>query len=107
MRSSSFGKSKIYTALVIDIHQNKPALYDAKEIHQILENNQSLLKFKLHMEMVASYYMCSIGDVYRAMPSAFAESETVFLKKTNTIADTSLLSDDEFLFTKLCNSKVL
>jgi primosomal protein N' (replication factor Y) len=31
------------------------------------------------------------------MPSAFAESETVISQKTNTIADTSLLSDDEFL----------
>jgi primosomal protein N' (replication factor Y) len=41
--------------------------------------------------------MCSIGDVYRgAMPSAFLlESETVISQK-NTIADTSLLSDDEF-----------
>ena len=25
-----FGKSKIYTALAIDLHQNKPALYEAK-----------------------------------------------------------------------------
>jgi primosomal protein N' (replication factor Y) len=41
--------------------------------------------------------MCSIGDVYRgAMPSALAGSETVISQKTNTIADTSLLSDDEF-----------
>jgi hypothetical protein len=28
---------------------------------------------------------------------AFVESETVISQKTNTIADTSLLSDDEFL----------
>jgi hypothetical protein len=33
----AFGKSKIYTALVIDTHQNQPTLYDAKEIHQILD----------------------------------------------------------------------
>jgi len=31
-----FGKSKLYTALVIDLHQNAPTLYQAKEIHQIL-----------------------------------------------------------------------
>jgi primosomal protein N' len=44
-----FGKSKIYTALVIDIHQNKPALYDAKEIHQILEEQPIVTEIKLHI----------------------------------------------------------
>ena len=34
-----FGKNKIYTALVIDRHQNKPDLYEAKEIHQIIDEN--------------------------------------------------------------------
>ena len=95
-----FGKSKIYTALVIDIHQNKPALYEAKEIHQILEEQPIVTEIQIaHWKWIASYYMCSIGDVYRgAMPSALLlESETVISQKTNTIADTSLLSDDEFL----------
>ncbi|MFV8351633.1 replication restart helicase PriA [Flavobacterium sp. XS2P14] len=95
-----FGKSKIYTALVIDIHQNKPALYEAKEIHQILEEQPIVTEIQIaHWKWISSYYMCSIGDVYRgAMPSALLlESETVISQKTNTIADTSLLSDDEFL----------
>ena len=95
-----FGKSKIYTALVIDIHQNKPALYEAKEIHQILEEQPIVTEIQIaHWKWIASYYMCSIGEVYRgAMPSALLlESETVISQKTNTIADTSLLSDDEFL----------
>jgi primosomal protein N' (replication factor Y) len=28
-------KSKIYTALALDLHQNSPSLYEAKEINQI------------------------------------------------------------------------
>ncbi len=95
-----FGKSKIYTALVIEIHQNKPAFYEAKEIHQILDEQPIVTKIQIaHWKWIASYYMCSIGDVYRgAIPSALLlESETVISQKTNTIADTSLLSDDEFL----------
>jgi primosomal protein N' (replication factor Y) len=69
--SSSFGKSKIYTALVIDIHQNKPALYDAKEIHQILEEQPIVTE--MHIGNGLLPIMCSIGDVYRgAMPSALA-----------------------------------
>ncbi len=95
-----FGKSKIYTALVIDIHENKPTLYEAKEIHQILDEKPIVTVIQIaHWKWIASYYMCPIGDVYRgAMPSALLlESETVISQKTNTIADTSLLSDDEFL----------
>jgi primosomal protein N' (replication factor Y) len=30
------GKSRIYTALVVETH-HQPTLYDAKEIHQILD----------------------------------------------------------------------
>ena len=95
-----FGKSKIYTALAIEKHQNKPALYEAKEIHQILEEQPIVTEIQIaHWKWISSYYMCSIGDVYRgAMPSALLlESETVISQKTNTTADTSLLSDDEFL----------
>ncbi|HEX9151483.1 MAG TPA: primosomal protein N', partial [Flavobacterium sp.] len=67
-----FGKSKIYTALVIATHQNKPTLYDAKEIHQILDEKPIVTEIQIaHWQWIASYYMCAIGDVYRgAMPSA-------------------------------------
>ena len=95
-----FGKSKIYTALVIEIHQNKPALYEAKEIHQILDERPIVTEIQIaHWQWIASYYMCAIGDVYRgAMPSALLlESETLISQKTDSFIDTSLLSDDEFL----------
>lgn len=95
-----FGKSKIYTALVIEIHQNKPTLYEAKEIHQILDELPIVTEIQIaHWQWIASYYMCAIGDVYRgAMPSALLlESETLISQKTDSFIDTSLLSDDEFL----------
>ncbi|MDI6051165.1 primosomal protein N' [Flavobacterium sp. XS2P24] len=95
-----FGKSKIYTALVIEIHQNKPTLYEAKEIHQILDEKPIVTKIQIaHWQWIASYYMCAIGDVYRgAMPSALLlESETIISQKTDLVVDASLLSDDEFL----------
>jgi len=95
-----FGKSKIYTALVIDIHQNKPSLYEAKEIHQILDEKPIVNEIQIaHWRWIASYYMCAIGDVYRgAMPSALLlESETIISQKQDGFVDESLLSDDEFL----------
>ena len=65
-----FGKNKIYTAVVIDLHQNEPTLYEAKEIHQILDEKPIVNEFQInHWFWIASYYMCTIGDVYRgALP---------------------------------------
>jgi primosomal protein N' (replication factor Y) len=94
-----FGKSKIYTALVYKIHTNPPIAYEAKEIYQILDKvpivNETQLK---HWEWIASYYMCALGEVYRAaLPSAFLlESETEIILVPNAIKE-ELLSDDEFL----------
>ena len=95
-----FGKSKIYTALVIEIHNNQPTLYDAKDIHQILDEYPIVTEFQInHWIWIATYYMCAIGDVYRgAMPSALLlESETLITKKNDLFVDQSLLSDDEYL----------
>jgi primosomal protein N' (replication factor Y) (superfamily II helicase) len=95
-----FGKNKIYTALVIDLHQIKPTLYDAKDIHEIIDEkpivNETQIK---HWFWISDYYMCSIGDVYRgAMPSALLlESETIVTQKANVQIDESVLTDEEFL----------
>ncbi|MGB0880529.1 MAG: replication restart helicase PriA, partial [Polaribacter sp.] len=95
----SFGKTKIYTGLVFTIHQNAPTLYEAKEIHQILDEQPLVNELQLqHWQWIASYYMCALGDVYRAsLPSAFLlESETIVYKNV-TFSDESILLDDEFL----------
>lgn len=95
-----FGKSKIYTALVIDLHQTPPALYEAKEIHQILDEKPIVNEFQIHHWFwIASYYMCNIGDVYRgALPSALLlESETIISQNKDFFVDETDLADDEFL----------
>jgi primosomal protein N' (replication factor Y) len=95
-----FGKNKIYTALVIEIHNNVPTLYEAKEIHQILDTAPVVTEFQInHWFWIAEYYMCAIGDVYRnAMPSALLlESETMITRKNDLFVDESQLSDDEYL----------
>jgi primosomal protein N' (replication factor Y) len=95
-----FGKSKMYTALAIETHQNPPTLYEAKEIHQILDEHSIVNEWQLkHWQWIASYYMCSIGEVFRAaLPSGFLlESETVISLKKAESLDEESLSDDEFL----------
>jgi primosomal protein N' (replication factor Y) len=95
-----FGKNKIFTALVIDLHQQEPTLYEAKEIHQILDEKPIVNEFQInHWFWIASYYMCNIGDVYRgALPSALLlESETIISQNKEIFVDESLLTDDEYL----------
>jgi primosomal protein N' (replication factor Y) len=95
----SFGKTKMYTALVFNIHQNPPELYDAKEIHQILDEKPIVTEVQLqNWQWISSYYMCSLGDVYRAaLPSAFLlESETIVLKN-EAFLEEDTLGDEEFL----------
>jgi primosomal protein N' (replication factor Y) len=95
-----FGKNKIYTALVVDLHQNEPQLYQAKEIHQILDEHPIVNEIQIeHWQWIASYYMCAIGDVYRgAMPSALLlESETIIAKKAEVYLEENQLSDEEYL----------
>ena len=95
-----FGKSKIYTGLVLDLHEIPPTLYEAKEIHQILDEKPIVNPLQIqHWLWIASYYMCSIGDIYRgAMPSAFIlESETIISFQKENSVDSATLSDEEFL----------
>ena len=93
-----FGKSKIYTGIVLRIHTNAPTAYDAKDIHQILDETPIVNNKQLTLwQWISSYYMCTMGDVMRAaLPSAFIlESETIITK--NKTIDESILKDDEFL----------
>ncbi len=95
-----FGKSKIYTALVDEIHNFPPTAYEAKEIHQILDDKPIITQKQLkHWFWIADYYMCSIGEVFRAaVPSAFLlESETIISKNENFSSPESDLKDDEWL----------
>jgi primosomal protein N' (replication factor Y) len=103
-----FGKSKIYTALVIDLHREEPTLYEAKEIDQILDERPIVNDLQInHWFWISSYYMCNIGDVYRgALPSALLlESETIISQNNETFIDESSLSDDEFLIYEALQSQ--
>ena len=109
--SVPFGKSKIYTALVHEVHTDPPTVYKAKDIHQILDEQPLVNQIQLkHWQWIADYYMCSIGEVFRsAVPSAFLlESETLILKNDMIEVDESNLKDDEFLiFEALQHQSVL
>ena len=95
-----FGKNKVYTGIVYNIHNNAPTAYDAKSIHSILDEfpvvNQC--QFKL-WEWMSGYYLCSMGEIMRAaMPNAFLlESETIISLNPSVEFEVNSLKDDEYL----------
>lgn len=102
-----FGKTKVYTALVLDKHDKPPQLYTAKEIHQILDEKPIVNSFQIeHWKWIASYYLCSLGEVFRsALPSGFVlESETIISATTTTIEENAL-KDDEYLILEALQSQ--
>jgi len=94
-----FGKRKVYAGIVKQVHQTAPVIYEAKDIEYILDERPIVTpeQFKL-WSFIASYYMCTEGEVMRAaIPSILLlESETV-VKGTGIAADDTQLTDDEFL----------
>ena len=98
--SIPFGKTKIYTGIVAAIHQTAPVIYDAKEIHQILDEQPIVTLKQLQLwQWIAKYYMSTEGEVMRAaLPNAFLlESETIISKNNALELNENDLKDDEYL----------
>ena len=68
-----FGKRKIYTALVIEIHDRKPDGHETKEILSVLDEVPIIFTLQLKFwNWIAAYYLCHPGEVMNAaLPSAF------------------------------------
>lgn len=102
-----FGKTKVYTALVVEKHTNSPVLYEAKEISQIIDEVPIVNKIQLkHWQWIASYYMCSIGEVFKsALPTGLIlESETM-ISSSHTESDKTITTDEEFLVLEALENK--
>lgn len=95
-----FGKSKIYTAIVYQVHTQAPSGYETKSIDHILDEEPLLTPVQIkHWEWMASYYMCSLGEVIKAaLPNSFLlESETIIKLNSGKKPADSELTEDEFL----------
>ncbi|GIM54100.1 replication restart helicase PriA [Capnocytophaga cynodegmi] len=102
----SFGKSKVYTALVFQVHTNQPT-YQTKDIEYILDETPVVNQLQLqHWQWISEFYMCSLGEVFKmAMPSSFLlESETI-IEKSYKELKINELTDDELLVYEALNFK--
>ena len=95
-----FGKTKVYTAIVHQVHNQAPTGYETKSIDHILDSKPIINNLQLeHWKWMASYYMCSLGEVIKAaLPSAFLlESESIVKSVSDKVPEIDSLSDDEYL----------
>ncbi|MDR0431306.1 MAG: primosomal protein N' [Tannerellaceae bacterium] len=76
-----FGKKKYYTGIVMRISERIPkTTFEIKEIYALLDVTPVLRRPQLRFwQWIASYYLCKLGDVYKAaVPSGLKlESETI------------------------------
>ncbi len=95
-----FGRSKIYTAIIYQISEVPPALYEAKYIIDVLDEVPIVNEFQLRLwKWMSEYYLCHMGEVMQAaLPSALKlASETRIILNQSEEIDKALLSDKEFL----------
>ena len=93
------GKNKKYAGIVKRIHEQAPG-FETKEILSVIDTEPVVFEKQLAFwEWMASYYMCSEGEVMQAaMPTYFKlSSETILLYNEEYGEDFSDLDDEEFL----------
>ncbi|RYY36598.1 MAG: primosomal protein N' [Sphingobacteriaceae bacterium] len=95
-----FGKSKLYTAIVLSIGEQAPEKYEAKYILEVLDDKPIVTPKQLQLwQWLADYYMCYVGEVMNAaLPSVLKlASETKITLNKDFPIDRSQLHDKEFL----------
>jgi primosomal protein N' (replication factor Y) (superfamily II helicase) len=102
------GKNKKYAGIIKRLHRNKPQAFDPKFILNVLDSEPIVFENQLKLwEWIASYYMCSEGEVMAAaLPSYFKlSSETILISNEEYGENFSFLDNDEYLVAEALHIK--
>lgn len=105
-----FGKRKFYTGIISRIYEKDTPEPGIKEITALLDDRPVVLPRQIAFwEWIASYYMCTVGEVYKAaLPSALKlESETLVFLNEDFEADERFTPNEEKVFHSLPAGKPL
>ena len=81
------GQKKTYTALCVEVTDKKPniGVKNIKCIYSVLDDIPMLLPQQLKLwQWIADYYMCPLGDIYKAALPAGLKAEDGYRPKTET-----------------------
>jgi primosomal protein N' (replication factor Y) len=95
------GKTRLHTAVIKRVHSEPPLGYTAKYIELLLDEVPIITSAQMsHWEWMASYYMCTLGEVLgMALPAGLklaAESKLVAAIALQEV-DQEQVSDNEYL----------
>lgn len=83
----TFGASKVHTAIVVRVHQDKPA-FNVKHIVDVIDDQPMLLEQQYQLwQWLSGYYMAPLGDVYNAALPAGLKVEENYKPRTETYID--------------------
>ncbi len=98
-----FGKSKIYTAIILSVSETAPTAYEAKYLMDVIDD-QPIVNIKQleFWHWIADYYLCYLGEVMAAaLPTALKlASETKIILNKEHVFDKAELSDKEYVLTE-------
>lgn len=95
-----FGKGKLYTGIVVNIHETAPSLYQAKYVEYVLDEFPIVSKKQYNFwKWMSDYYLAPIGDILNAaLPTNLKlASETKVVIHPDFEGETTNLSDREYL----------
>jgi primosomal protein N' (replication factor Y) len=95
-----FGKTKLYTGVIVNISEEAPKDYQARYLESVLDDRPIITGKQLQFwEWISAYYMANIGDVMTAaLPSNFKlASETNIVIHPDFDGDIEYLDDREYL----------
>lgn len=76
------GRSKTYTAMAVRTHGDKPE-FDTRDIIQVVDDSHVLPERQLRLwQWISTYYMCALGDVFKAALPAGLKAEDGYRPKT-------------------------
>lgn len=93
-----FGRSKLYSGLVIRVHDQAPQQVNTKYILDVVDERPVISERQLKLwQWIADYYLCSLGEVMAAaLPSALKlASETKIRLHPDFTGDVTCLNEHE------------
>lgn len=93
-----FGKSKLYSGLILKLHETAPQQVNTKYVLDIIDEKPIVSEQQIKLwEWIAQYYMCSPGEVMAAaLPSALKLASATKIQLNPAFdGDLSILTDKE------------
>ncbi|MCB0687526.1 MAG: primosomal protein N' [Saprospiraceae bacterium] len=94
-----FGKKKLYAALVVCVHDQKPE-YPIRRVLSIIDDHPVISELQLRLwKWMSSYYLCDLGEVmYAGMPARLKLQSETRIKPGQKLDDRIFdLNDQEYM----------